>query len=298
MRPVGGGIHEAIVLDGHKGKTVTNSNDPPKSFHTSDLFVPHPVLPDRWKFVGRLDDRITLLNGEIVLPLPIEGRIRQHALVKEAVMFGIERPVPGLLLFCSKNAEHLNNEEFLNEVWPVLQEANSGSEGFSQISKKMVVVIGDDVDCPSTDKSSIKRARVSTQTHPGKLSNSIKIYREFATLIDESYAKLESTANGVSLQPSIEELRAWMIEQLQALDVNIPDSEADLFSSGVDSLKAIQRLAEKLYRMRIGEHVTDNNKGEIEEMKALIEKYSKFETVSDRRPSFRQLYDESVIVSS
>jgi hypothetical protein len=110
------------------------------------------------------------------------------------------------------------------------------------------------------------------------------------------------------------------------LDVNIPDSEADLFASGVDSLKAIhmrsliiktldlggttpasmivydsgntKRLAEKLYRMRIGEHVTDSNEGEIEEMKALIEKYSTFETISDRRPSFRQLFDEAVIVSS
>jgi acyl-CoA synthetase (AMP-forming)/AMP-acid ligase II len=169
LRPVDGEIHEAIVLDGYKGKTVTNSNDPPKSFHTSDLFVPHPVLPDRWKFVGRLDDRITLLNGEKILPLPIEGRIRQHALVKEAVMFGMDRPVPGLLLFRSKNAEHLNDEGFLNEVWPVVQEANSGAEGFSQISKEMVVVIGDDVDCPSTDKSSIKRARASSLAHAGKI---------------------------------------------------------------------------------------------------------------------------------
>jgi long-subunit acyl-CoA synthetase (AMP-forming) len=104
MRPVDGGIHETIVRDGHKGKTVTNSNDPLSSYHTSDLFIPHPEIPDRWKFVGRLDDRITLLNREKVLPLPIQGRIRQHALVKEAVMFGIDKPTPGLLLFRSKNA--------------------------------------------------------------------------------------------------------------------------------------------------------------------------------------------------
>ena len=180
-----------------------------------------------------------MLNGEKVLPLPIEDRIRQHALVKEAVMFGIDRPLPGLLLFRSKNAEHLSDEEFLNEVWPVVQEANSRAEGFSYISKEMVIVFGDDVDCPSTDKSSIKRAQASSPTHPGKLSNSIKIYREFAIIIEESYAKLESTANGLLLQLSTEELEAWIIEQLQALDVNIPDSEADLFASGVDSLKAI-----------------------------------------------------------
>jgi hypothetical protein len=59
-----------------------------------------------------------------------------------------------------------------------------------------------------------------------------------------------------------------------------------------------KRLAEKLYRMRIGEHVTDSDEGKIEEMKVLIEKYSTFETISDRRPPFRRLYGESVIVSS
>jgi long-subunit acyl-CoA synthetase (AMP-forming) len=29
-------------------------------------------------------------NGEKVLPLPIEGRIQQYPLVKEAVVFGID----------------------------------------------------------------------------------------------------------------------------------------------------------------------------------------------------------------
>jgi hypothetical protein len=88
MRPVDSELHEAIVLDGHKSKAVSDSNDPPNSYHTSDLFVPHKTIPDAWKFFGRLDDRLTLLNGEKVLPLTIEGRIRQHALVKEAVIFG------------------------------------------------------------------------------------------------------------------------------------------------------------------------------------------------------------------
>ncbi len=88
MRPVDGEICEAIVLDGLKSKVISNSDDPPNSYHTSDLFVPHHMISDAWKFVGRLDDRITLLNGEKVLPLPIEGRIRRNPLVKEAVMFG------------------------------------------------------------------------------------------------------------------------------------------------------------------------------------------------------------------
>jgi hypothetical protein len=46
-------------------------------------------------------------------------------------MFGIDMPVSGLLLFQSKNAEHLNGKELFNEVWTVVQEANSREEGLS-----------------------------------------------------------------------------------------------------------------------------------------------------------------------
>jgi acyl-CoA synthetase (AMP-forming)/AMP-acid ligase II len=99
MKQIDGPICECIVLDGHKGKLISNSNDPPNSYYTKDLFIAHPTIPNAWKFVGRLDDRITLTNGEKVLPLPIEGRIQQDPLVKDAVVFGIDRPVPGLLLF-------------------------------------------------------------------------------------------------------------------------------------------------------------------------------------------------------
>ena len=160
MKPIDGETCECVVLDGHKGKMTSNSNDPPNSFHTKDLFIAHPSIPNAWKFIRRLDDRVTLTNGEKVLPLPIEGRIQQHPLVKEAVIFGVDRPVPGLLLFRAKNAEGLSDENFLDRVWPAVEEANSRAEGFSQISREMVAIIPQNVHCPTTDKSSIKRAQV------------------------------------------------------------------------------------------------------------------------------------------
>jgi long-subunit acyl-CoA synthetase (AMP-forming) len=178
MRPFDGPICECVVLDGHRGKLMSNSNDPPNSWHTKDLFIAHPTIPNAWKFVGRADDRVTLTNGEKVLPLPIEGRIQQDPLVKEAVVFGVDRPVPGLLLFRAKTAEGLSDDEFLDHVWPAIQDANSRAEGFSQISRDLVAIIPEEVDCPSTDKSSIKRAAV---------------YRDFAAVIDNVYARLEDS---------------------------------------------------------------------------------------------------------
>lgn len=289
MKPIDGPICECVVLDGHKGKMMSNSNDPPNSFHTKDLFIAHPTIPNAWKFVGRLDDRVTLTNGEKVLPLPIEGRIQQDPLVREAVVFGIDRPVPGLLLFKAENARELNDEEFLDRVWPAIEDANSRAEGFSQISREMVVVLGTDVECPTTDKSSIKRAQV---------------YREFKGLIDGVYERLESSQEGTLVLVG-EELEQWLMAAFEKLGVHLKDREDDFFSAGVDSLKAIQmrgliirnldlggnaskcpsmvvydsgnvkKLAEALLDIRNG-RTSVNGADEIWEMENLIEEYSHF----------------------
>jgi acyl-CoA synthetase (AMP-forming)/AMP-acid ligase II len=162
MHPIepGSDICECIVLDGHRGKEISNSDSPPNSFHTSDLFIAHPTIPNAWKFLGRSDDRVTLLNGEKVLPLPIEGRIVQHPLVNETVVFGVDRPVPGPLLFKSQRAAGMSDGDVLEHVWPRIVEAIARAEAFSQIGRDMVVVLGDGVLIPSTDKSTFKRAQV------------------------------------------------------------------------------------------------------------------------------------------
>ncbi|KAI9743887.1 MAG: hypothetical protein M1818_002621 [Claussenomyces sp. TS43310] len=291
MKPVDGKICECVVLDGHKGKVMSNSNDPPNSYHTRDLFIAHDTIPNSWKFVGRLDDRVTLINGEKVLPLPIEGRIQQHPLVKEAVVFGIDRAVPGLLLFRAKTASNLSDEEFVEGVWPAIEDANTHAEGFSQISREMVAVIPDDVDCPSTDKSSIKRAQV---------------YRDFAPIIDKVYIKLENSTGGI-LKLTVPELEHWIISSFRGLGIDLPSVNADFFAAGVDSLKAIQmrglivkeldlggnvsmcnslivyycgnaqKLAKTLYTIRTGEGGVEDADSRIETMSTMIQQYTSFD---------------------
>jgi thioester reductase-like protein len=308
MKPIDGPVCECVVLDGHRGKVMTNSNDPPNSFHTKDLFIAHATIPNAWKFVGRLDDRVTLTNGEKVLPLPMEGRIQQDPLVKEAVVFGVDRPVPGLLLFRAKSAEGLSDEEFLRRVWPAIEDTNSQAEGFSQISQDMVIVIPEEIDCPSTDKSSIKRAQV---------------YKEFASSINNIYTKLENSAEG-TLKLSTEELEVWIISSFQSIGIALENGKTDFFAGGVDSLKAIQMrgliiknidlagniqkcssmivydcgnaetLAKALYAIRTGEVVKDSNEMELGLMSSLIKKYSRFEK---HTPSKAEASRSHVVVS-
>jgi len=163
MKPIASGssICGCVVLDRHRGKSISNSNDPPNSFYTSNLFIAHPTIPHAWKFIGRADDRVTL-NGEKILPLPIEGRIVQDPLIKEAVVFGADRPLPGLLLFRAdtEEATNLSEKEFLDRVWPSIEDVNSKAEAFSQIGRNMIVGVAYDKKFPETDKSTMKRGQV------------------------------------------------------------------------------------------------------------------------------------------
>jgi hypothetical protein len=291
FKPVDDEKYECVVLDGHRGKTMSNSNDPSNSWHTNDLFIPHPTLPNAWKFVGRMDDRITLVNGEKVLPLSIEARIRQNSLVTEAVVFGIDREVPGLLLFRELGTSHLEEKEFFDQVWPNIEYANSHAESFSQINREMVAVLPPDVECPLTDKNSIKRGL---------------IYEEFAPVIDAIYAAAENSIKVQSLQLTIPELEDWILDNVRAKGYEIDSVTADFSKAGMDSLQAIhlrgmiiknldlgghesectsmmvfdcgntQRLARKLHAIRKGASFEDERNMAINTMKMFIEKYSGF----------------------
>jgi hypothetical protein len=129
--------YELIILDGLPSKVVSNSDDPPKSFYTSDTWTPHPSIPNAWKYLGRIDDRITLVNGEKYLPIPFEHLVRENNLVQECWMFGIGRALPGMMIAPSEQAASLRQEEIFDRIRPSIESANARVERFSQISKHM-----------------------------------------------------------------------------------------------------------------------------------------------------------------
>ncbi|KAK3300370.1 putative NRPS-like enzyme [Chaetomium fimeti] len=256
MDPLGDGLFEAVYLPGHPGLSTSNSDSPvPGSWRSKDVFAPHPTIPDAWKCITRLDDRVTLVTGEKVLPLPIEGRIRQHPLVREAVVVGIERPVPGLLLFRASDEQGLSDGDYLDAVWPAVEEANAAAEAFSQISRDMVAVLGAEVDYPRTDKGSIIRAQV---------------YNGFAQVIDDLYTGMEdgTSATGDHEQKERLPLTGLGLDELVALVAGVfqeatgrplASEDADFFAAGVDSLQALQMRRALLRRLDLqGRHLPSN----------------------------------------
>lgn len=289
MKPLGDSLYECVYLKGHPALTTSNSNEPPGSFHSKDVFTPHPTIPNRWKYASRLDDRITLVNGEKVLPLPIEGYVKQHPLIHEAVVVGLGKAAPGLLIFRAQEAEldHVSDEEYLDAIWPTIEVANCRAERFSQISRDLVAILPYASKFPRTDKGSMIRAQV---------------YLHYAELIDSIYANAEQVAG--DLQLNLPDTQSCLM-QLCHGDLGIPLSSvnANFFAEGVDSLNAIHlrrlilrhfrfgrqgvsqnvvyetgsvaRLAEHICALQSGEDVAMSER-DIDVMSRLVQKYSSF----------------------
>lgn len=299
--------YECVVLDGLPSKVVSNSSDPPNSFHTSDLFKPHPNIPDAWKYLGRSDDRVTLVNGEKVLPLPFEHQVRQNEFIREALVFGIGKSIPGILVIPSEKALALPEEELFKLVWRSVESANRRVEGFSQVSREMVKILPVGTDYPSTDKGTLIRAAS---------------YRKFANIIDSVYEEFENGAEGRRSEKLVlnrAELESYLVGLFKTkFGIDTLTSTTDFFETGVDSLQAItvwgslkrevdigsatlgrnvvfeypnvKALSEHLYALRTGMEPRQND--ELEIMAELIQKYSSFGMHS---PGLDQVHGQVVV---
>lgn len=306
MKPIGDALYESVYLAGHPGLNTSNSDEPPGSYHSRDVFTPHPTIPDRWKYVTRIDDRVMLVNGEKVLPFPIEGAIGQDPLVHEAVVVGVGKAVPGLLVFRAEEREDLSDKEYLNAIWPSVEDANSRAEQFSQISRDMIAILSHSSPCPRTDKGSMIRAQV---------------YKQYAELIENMYSEAEQDAEG-TLRLDISGTESHLLKLCQEeLGLVVSKTDAEFFAEGMDSLKAIHlrrlilrdfwmpdskaigqnivfetgtvsSLAEHICAIQSGRQMTQ--KDEVSVMSELIDKYSSFDP---HIPSFEPKSERGAILT-
>lgn len=300
MDEISPGVFECVALESLPSRGPTNCADPPNSYRTRDLFTRHPTNHSWWKYLTRLDDRLTLVNGEKVLPLPIEGRVRQSPLVAEAVVFGAGRSVPGMLVFRDEEgggagAGEMGEGEFMEAIWGDVEEANSGAESFSRVPRELVVVMPKGTSWPRTDKGTAVRQQV---------------YEVFKGVIDEAYARFEhgeeEAGDGAALLSlGIPELEQWLLERFRVdLGVGLESVDAEVFAAGVDSLQTtriwslirkkldlggkalsqnvvyekgtLRALAKHLYGLRTGEDVGQSDEEELLAMQELVEEYSSF----------------------
>jgi acyl carrier protein len=234
--PRGPNLYECTVIDGWPAKV--QSNQPDGSYHTKDLFEPHPTIPRAWKYIARLDDTIVLVNGEKFGPVSMEGAIRSSKHITEAVVFGSGRPNLGVLIVPASHLADKTQEQILDVVWPVVEAANQTVDAFGRISRNMIRLLPSDCVYPRTDKGSIIRQA---------------FYRTFKDEIDETY-DAQDTSRDDAAQFTLPDLKAYL-RGLLAKTLKTPadvQDDTDFFLLGLDSLQAIQMRSEILRTVDIG----------------------------------------------
>ena len=295
--PVGSGLYECCVLEGWPAKL--ESSHPDGSYATKDLFEPHPTIPKAWKYIARRDDTIVLVNGEKFNPVQMEGKIRSQSSVAEAVVFGAARPYLGMLVVPAESTKSLSSSQILDDIWPVIQDANQTAEAYARVSKNMVKILPHNTEYPRTDKGSIIRQA---------------FYKIFAEQIEDTYTAADSDSSNVRAMGN-DELKAFLRSAIVNLLSSKPETlegGTDFFSLGMDSLQAIQlrseilrnvdvgsqkvgqnvvfdfpsieKLGQHLMALRTGSPSEDTSSVE-EQMLSLVDKYAVFSSPSSRATS-------------
>ena len=110
-----------------------------EEWHTKDLFRPHPTKPNLWRFHGRTDDIIVLSNGEKFNPSPSEAIITGHQLLSGAVIVGLAKFQPALLVE-ARDGVDIPTETVIEEIWPTVEQANAQAPGHARVIRSMIAV--------------------------------------------------------------------------------------------------------------------------------------------------------------
>jgi thioester reductase-like protein len=299
-----GDAYEVVIADGWKSKVT--SNQPDGSYATRDLFVRHPEKTDRFKYVGRLDDWLVLVNGEKVNPVQFEHTLQSDPRVAEAVVFGAGQVAAGLVIVPAKGHESLSEDEYLKLVQPTIDAANAHAEVYAKIAREHIRVLKPDAisDCPKTDKGTVIRSA---------------FYKKFEKLIQSVYEDAVATTGG-NLQLDRDGMQAWLRDRLiERLKLGPEDAarvtpEADFFALGLDSLGAYRIYSRIMKTLDLGSRAAEvpgnvcfeypnlkalsaylsalrsggsfSKRSETDEMQALLDKYGTFaeRSVADAGP--------------
>ncbi|KAG1858184.1 L-aminoadipate-semialdehyde dehydrogenase [Suillus subluteus] len=228
FEPRGGDTYELFVLDGWPMKASILTNQPDGSYATKDLFIKHPTIPDTYKFIGRIDDTLVMVNGEKTNPVPMELTLRSSPYIADAVIFGTGRIQIGALILPTEIVKDYSPSELVKLVAPIVALANAEAPSHSQLASEALEFLPYGTVIPRADKGSILRPRV---------------YKEFEGVINEVYERLEGDIDEDGKRRLTHEaeariaIRDIISKTVDRLIDNLED-DTDLFDFGLDSLQS------------------------------------------------------------
>ncbi|KUJ09297.1 uncharacterized protein LY89DRAFT_690344 [Mollisia scopiformis] len=224
-------------------------------YRTKDLYSANSEAPGWWKYRGRADDLIVLSNGEKINPIPLENVIGSHPSIKAALVIGEYRFIPSLLVeIDAENYPETESErhQLLDNIWPVVQEANKIAPGFSKIPKSLILFAKPEKPFLRAGKGTVQR-QLTVREYAEELE---RLYEsQEASLLSEGLTLTKST----TLASIATFVRQIYLHALEADDLS--DTE-NVFQRGLDSLLVtiiVQRLRAALTVCEIPLKIEDIN---------------------------------------
>ncbi|MCJ1399949.1 hypothetical protein MMC11_003152 [Xylographa trunciseda] len=106
-------------------------------WRTKDLFKPHPTKQSLWCFHGRRDGIVVPANSEKFNPVPFELMVQSHPPVAGAIVVGLGRPQPTLILEPRANAERAT---LIQDICHTIIEANLLVPGQGRIVRTKIIL--------------------------------------------------------------------------------------------------------------------------------------------------------------
>ncbi|KAH6896630.1 putative NRPS-like enzyme [Thelonectria olida] len=189
---------------------------------TKDLYKPHPTLPDHWMYCGRVDDVIVFSNGEKLNPVTMEETIVGHPLVKGALVVGQERFQPALILETASMCDKATAKKIVEEVWPLVEQANAETVAHGRIVKWLVTVASKAF--LRTPKGTILRGRT------------VKLFEKEIASLYEQQVEDEPVELNLTTEKALTRSILDLVTDIAGQDMA---ADADFFLCGFDSLKVI-----------------------------------------------------------
>ena len=243
-------LHELVIvrqqdLELYQGIFQTFPDLHEYSMH--DLYSEHPTKPNLWRYRGRSDDVIVLVNGEKLNPVTMEQVIASHPEVRAALVVGQARFQTALLI---EPARPDLSEEFkgklIESVWPLIEKANSEYPAHARLSKSLILFTTPAKPMSRAGKGTVQRAITLQQ---------------FAKEIDALYTASDPDEESLDLDThdihSVSNSIRNMIEHSTKRE-SLSDDD-DFFAHGMDSLQVLQvirRLRTSLSKNGIDVHIT------------------------------------------
>ncbi|KAH8432734.1 putative NRPS-like enzyme [Aspergillus melleus] len=231
MQDVDDGLYELVIPrreDSRAIHGIFHTFPDKQEYRSNDLFVRHPSNPNLWKYHGRRDDVIVLSNGEKLNPVTLEMIVGSHPRVNRALLIGQSRFQTSLLVEPKWDEEgEINEKEFIDAVWPTVQQANEAVPNYGRIAKNKIRLALRDKPFKVTPKGTTQRNAVNRDYKD-------EIEAIYAAADTEEQEKLPESLDQGSMVSFIHHIVCSLIGRE---DIS---PEEDLYGAGLDSLQTIQ----------------------------------------------------------